>query len=74
MAELTYELSFKGVASETLRAAFEGFELNPGSGVTRVGCSHGDLRVVIARIEELGLELLDVRLVVDRSPGRPQDA
>jgi hypothetical protein len=73
MAELIYELSFKGVASETLHAAFDGFGLTPGSGVTLVRCSHGDLGIVIARIEELGLELLDVRLVVERSLGRPRD-
>ena len=65
MAELTYEVSFKGVASPTLRAAFADCDLGDGSGVTFVRCSHGALSGVIARIEEFGLELLDVRLIAD---------
>lgn len=69
MVDLSYELSFKGVASETLRAAFEEFEPSAGDGVTRIHCPHDALQRVIARIEELGLELLDVRLLADRSSG-----
>jgi hypothetical protein len=65
MADLRYELSFKGVASPTLRAAFADCELDRGSGVTMVRCGHDELRGVMARIEELGLELLDVRLVAE---------
>jgi hypothetical protein len=65
MAELTYEVSFKGVASATLQAAFEDVELKTGTGVTSLRCSSDDLRPVLARIEELGLELLDVRLLAD---------
>jgi hypothetical protein len=61
MADLTYEVSFKGVASPTLRAAFAECEL--GSGTTLVRCSTHELRTVIARIQEFGLELLDVRLI-----------
>jgi hypothetical protein len=67
MAELSYELSFKGVASDTLRAAFEPFEPIAGGGVTRVRCPHGEVGTVIARIEELGLVLLDVHLLADQS-------
>ena len=63
MAELTYELSFKGVASPTLRAAFADYDIGSGTGITWVRCSHGDLRGVIGRIEELGLDLLDIRLI-----------
>ena len=69
MADLTYEVSFKGVASPTLRAAFVDFELGTGVGTTWVRCSHGALREVIARIEDFGLELLDVRLLA----GHPAD-
>jgi hypothetical protein len=69
MAELTYEVSFKGVASPTLRAAFVDCELEAGMGVTSVRCAHGAVRTVIARIEEFGLELLDVRLIA----GHPTD-
>jgi hypothetical protein len=65
MADLTYEVSFKGVASGTLRAAFGGYELSVGTGRTLVRCSRDALRAVIARIEELGLELLEIRLVAD---------
>jgi hypothetical protein len=65
MAELTYELSFKGVASPTLRAAFADYEVGSGTGTTWVRCSHDALRGVITRIEELGLDLLDVRLIAE---------
>ena len=75
MADLTYELSFKGVASPMLRAAFADWELEAGTGVTLVRCSQDALRTVIARIEELGLELLDVRLVAEHPAEhrRPSD-
>jgi hypothetical protein len=66
MAALTYEVSFKGAASATLRAAFVDYELSVGTGVTLVRCSRDALRGLLARIEELGLELLDVRLVADQ--------
>ena len=65
MADLRYEVSFKGVASPTLRAAFADCELGTGTGVTLVRCPQAALRSVLARIEELGLELLDVRLVAE---------
>jgi hypothetical protein len=68
MADLRYEVSFKGVASPTLRAAFIGCELGTGVGTTWVRCTHDALREIIARIEELGLELLDVRLIAAHSP------
>jgi hypothetical protein len=63
MAELAYEVSFKGVASPTLRAAFGDCELGSGVGTTWIRCTHDALRDVIAQLEELGLELLDVRLI-----------
>jgi hypothetical protein len=65
MADLRYEVSFKGVASPTLRAAFVDYELDDASGATTVRCGHEELRGVMARIEELGLDLLDVRLVAE---------
>ncbi len=67
MAELTYEVSFKGVASPTLQAAFPDCELATGPGLTRLRCTHDALNEVITRIEEFGLELLDVRLIVEPS-------
>jgi len=65
MADLTYEVSFKGVASPTLRAAFAECELSTRTGTTLVRCSTHELRTVIARIQEFGLELLDVRLIAE---------
>jgi hypothetical protein len=65
MADLTYEVSFKGVASPTLRAAFLDCELDAGMGITSVRCTKGALRAVIARIEEFGLELIDLRLIAE---------
>ena len=67
MADLTYEVSFKGVASPTLRAAFSAYELTSGSGLTLIRCPQAALGQVIAQLEELGLDLLDVRLIADRS-------
>ena len=68
MAELRYEVSFKGVASPTLRAAFADCELSAATGATLVRCTQDALRTVIARIEELGLDLIDVRLVAGHDP------
>jgi hypothetical protein len=41
MADLSYEVSFKGVASPTLRAAFMDCEQGTGVGTTWVRCTHG---------------------------------
>ncbi len=68
MAELVYELSFKGAASETLASAFEGCEVTTDRGVTTVRSRVPDqaaLQGLIARINALGLELLDVHLIAD---------
>jgi hypothetical protein len=63
MADLTYEVSFKGVASPTLRAAFVDHEVTTGVGTTSVRCTHEALRDVITRIEDFRLELIGVRLI-----------
>jgi hypothetical protein len=68
MAELVYELSFKGAASTTLAGAFEGCEITRDRGLTTVRSAVPDqaaLQGLIARINALGLELLDVHLVAD---------
>jgi hypothetical protein len=76
MAELTYELSVKGAASDTLAAAFEDCDVTTERGVTIVRRSLPDqaaLQGLIARISALGLELLDVHPVTDpgsAGPGR----
>ena len=72
MAALIYELSFKGIASPTLRAAFPDCELDDGTGVTVVRCTQDALRAVIARIEDFGLQLLDLRLVAEHPAERPE--
>ena len=81
MAELIYELSFKGAASDTLAAAFEDCDVTTERGVTIVRRSVPDqaaLQGLIARISGLGLELLDVHPVADpgrtpSGPSRPDD-
>jgi len=68
MAQLAYELSFKGAASETLAAAFDEAEVTARHGITTIRTELPDqsaLAGVIARIHALGLELLEVRLVAD---------
>jgi len=72
MAELVYELSFKGAASDALAGAFEGCDVTTDRGVTIVRSGVPDqaaLQGLIARINALGLELLDVHLVADPDDG-----
>jgi hypothetical protein len=72
MAELVYELSFKGAASETLAGAFEGCDVTTERGVTILRSAVPDqaaLQGLIARINALGLELLDVHLVAESGGG-----
>jgi hypothetical protein len=66
VAELVYELSFKGAASDTLAAAFSGCDVTAEHGVTTVRSGVPDqaaLQGLLARVGALGLELLEVRLV-----------
>ena len=68
MAELVYELSFKGAASESLAGVFEDCVVTTDRGVTTVRSAVPDqaaLQELIARINALGLELLEVRLVAE---------
>jgi hypothetical protein len=68
MAELVYELSFKGAASDTLASAFEECEVTTDRGVTIVRSEVPDqaaLQGLIGRINALGLELLDVHLIAE---------
>ena len=60
MADLVYEVCFRGVASATLRAAFDDCELETGRGTTTLRCTHDALGGVLGRIQDLGLELVDV--------------
>jgi len=68
MAQLLYEVSFKGAASETLAAAFDDAEVTSDHGVTTVHTAvrdQADLQGVLGRVHALGLELLEVRLVAE---------
>ena len=68
MAAKVYELSFKGEAGETVRAAFSELSITTARGRTVLrGClsDQAALYSVIERIQDLGLELIDVRQVVE---------
>ena len=66
----TFELQFRGEAGPALRAAFPEFVLRPEHGMTVL---HGEfvdqaaLHGVIERINSLGLELVNVRIVDEDS-------
>jgi hypothetical protein len=66
MAQVVYQLSFKGAASDAVRALFDDYDVTVGHGVTVISGAFADraaLHAAIERIHGLGLELLDVRLV-----------
>jgi len=68
MAVLRYEVTFKGEAGAALRVAFDEFTVSTGHGVTVLRCDlpdHSALHGVLKRIESLGLELIDVRLIAN---------
>jgi hypothetical protein len=68
MAHVIYELSFKGTASDAICALFDDYEVVRARGVTTVRGSFPDqaaLHGALGRIQELGLELLDVHLVAE---------
>jgi hypothetical protein len=68
MAHVVYELSFKGSASESVRALFPDFDVIQAAGATTLRGELPDqaaLHGAISRIQDLGLELLDVRLVAE---------
>ena len=68
MSQLVYELSFKGVASDTLATAFEGCQVATHHGITTVRSAVPDqaaLQGLVNRVHALGLELLDVHLVAE---------
>lgn len=71
MAELIYEVCFKGAASAPLRTAFDDCMLRIEPGRTVVRCSPHLLHVVLDRLQSFGLELLDLRLVAAPEGERP---
>ena len=62
-----YELTVKGQPGELLRAAFDDVVVCSAPGVTILSAEldQPGLHGLLARIEDLGLELLDMRLVTD---------
>jgi len=72
MAQLIYELSFKGLASTMLASAFDDCEVRTHHGITsvrRVIPDQAALQGLINRVHALGLELLDVHLVAEPTDG-----
>ena len=60
-------LTLKGEPGELLRAAFDDVDVSSATGVTVLSADldQPGLHGLISRIEDLGLELLDIRLVAD---------
>lgn len=62
----TYELAFRGEPGPVMRAAFPEFDLESDEGITVFRAEFVDqaaLHGVIERVNSLGLELVDVRLI-----------
>jgi hypothetical protein len=62
----TYEITFLGQASITLRTEFEDCEVTIGPGITTVRAElpdRGALSGLMERINSLGLDVIDVSLV-----------
>jgi hypothetical protein len=62
-----YVLTLKGQPGELLRAAFDDVDVSSAPGVTVLSAEldQSGLHGLLDRIEDLGLELLDMRLVTD---------
>ncbi len=62
-----YVLTVKGEPGELLRAAFDDLDVSSAPGVTVLTAEldQSALHGLLARIEDLGLELLGMRLVAD---------
>ena len=66
MQSRMYELTFVGQAGTTLRAEFDDCEVSVGPGTTTLRAElpdQGALQGLMLRINRLGLELVDVRVV-----------
>ena len=67
----TYELAVRGEPGPVTRAAFPEFELRCEEGMTVFQGEFVDqaaLHGIIERVNSLGLDLVDVRLIVDDNP------
>jgi hypothetical protein len=68
----TYEITFVGEAPPAIRAVFEDFEVEPGHGTTTLrgsGMDQAALHGAIDRLQDLGLELVQVRTCDSASGG-----
>ena len=68
MQSQRYEITFLGQAGATLRAEFEDCELTIGRGTTTLRTElpdRGALSGLMERINSLGLDVIDVRLVAE---------
>jgi hypothetical protein len=66
MAARAYEIIFTGEAVPAIVSAFEDFDVTIGSGCTTLRAEHLDqpaLHGAIGRLQNLGLELLEIRTV-----------
>lgn len=66
MAPQTYELRFRGAASDTLAAGFEGCEVSTSGDITTVRALVPDqaaLQGMISQVHAFGLDLLELRVV-----------
>ena len=65
MTEGTYVITVRGAASPSLRAAFDGVAVSAAGDTTvlrRAGTDQAALHGILQRIQDLGLEILDVHL------------
>jgi hypothetical protein len=69
-----YVLTVKGQPGEVLRAAFEDVVVSSAPGVTILSAEldQAGLHGLLGRIEDLGLELLDMRLVSEGAATSPR--
>lgn len=74
MTSKTYEISFLGEAVPAIAKAFDEFDVIVCSGRTTLRCQLPDqaaLHGVIDRVRNLGLELLELRIVDPEGRGTP---
>jgi hypothetical protein len=72
----TYEITFLGRANTALRAEFDDCEITLGPGTTTLRADlpdRGALSGLIARINGLGLDVIDVTLAVPPAGPLPDD-
>jgi len=65
-----YAVTFRGVPSDALRAAFDDCTVEAGDASTTLRCTHAALHGVLTRIQDLGLELL----AIDSTGPAPDEA